>query len=159
MAYYSPELVRYINNPGARDRLSGASDVFALGLVYSEWLTGRKPGFDRDARYAGVAAARGDRLTVDGIPNAELTDLVEAMVAEVPSQRPAADRVHAILRAVRDAKSTDLGAVGASGGGTAGDSSTGLRGSLLKKGCYSISTETERASTLRGSLVKKAARE
>src|SRR3712207_2815408 len=39
--YYSPELLGYIQEAGVRsDELGVASDVFALGLIYTEYLTG-----------------------------------------------------------------------------------------------------------------------
>ena len=41
-------------------------DVFALGIVFTEWLTSHKPDFDPKARYAGVAGARGEIFVLAG---------------------------------------------------------------------------------------------
>lgn len=42
--YYSPELLGYIQQAGvAASQLGVASDLFALGLIYTEYLTGRRP--------------------------------------------------------------------------------------------------------------------
>ena len=45
--YYSPELLGYIQQAGVpHNQLGVASDVFALGLIYTEYLTGAPPPFD-----------------------------------------------------------------------------------------------------------------
>jgi serine/threonine protein kinase len=156
MAYYSPELVRYINTPNRRDRLSAESDIFALGLVYSEWLTGSKPAFDTDARYAGVAVARGERLRVEGISPPELEGLVVRMVSDPASKRPRASEVHAALRAVRTAIGPDLEGPHPTARSLAVEPSGSLRGSLLRKGGASKRTAgAEGAPALRGSLAKR----
>ncbi|HWX95234.1 MAG TPA: protein kinase [Solirubrobacteraceae bacterium] len=157
MAYYSPELVRYINAPNQRDRLTPRSDIFALGLVYHEWLTGTRPGFDLDARYAGVAVARGERLRVGGMAPPELRDLLVRMVTDPASDRPSADEVHATLRGVRAAVGSDLDAGHHTAAPTAAEPST-LRGTLLKKGGRSKPTGGE-GQALRGSLAERKARE
>ncbi len=55
--YYSPELLGYIQEAGVQPtELGVASDVFALGLIYSECLTGAAPPFDA-ARYHEAAVA------------------------------------------------------------------------------------------------------
>jgi eukaryotic-like serine/threonine-protein kinase len=155
MAYYSPELVRYINEPHKGGRLSGASDIFALGLVYSEWLTGRKPDFDPDARYAGVAAARGQRLGVDSIAPAALADLIGQMVSPVPSERPKAQKVHATLRAMRGSLSEDPDIAPSPSEET--PPAGGLHGSLLRKkaGESGPVEGSSVVSRLRGSLAAK----
>lgn len=151
MAYYSPELVRYINAPGRGDHLSGGSDIFALGLVYCEWVTGGKPGFDPDARYAGVAVARGECLGVEAVSPPELKDLIARMIAGQTSDRPSASEVHTVLREVRGAVDvTDEDPSPAKS--LSPESSGGLRGSLLKRRGKQAA---EGKPTLRGSLAKK----
>jgi serine/threonine protein kinase len=159
MAYYSPELVRYINEPVPGTRLGCSSDVFALGLVFTEWLTGSKPKFDVEARYAGVASARGEKLSVDGIMPSALAELVASMIAENPASRPTAAEVHSAVRRVRDTEPVDSPGVDlADVLGIEGPTRT-LRGSLLKKKAGVRDPEDSDASSLRGSLVKKAAHE
>lgn len=166
MAYYSPELVRYINKPDEGGRLSGASDIFALGLVYSEWLTGGKPGFDPGARYAGVAAARGEELDVDAIEAAPLADLIGRMVSPVPSNRPKSEEVHATLRTLRgtpDAAASSTAGAGRKRAASEPAAGKGLQGSLLKKRAAEEGPSDEppvrdsapSTSSLRGALTKR----
>jgi serine/threonine protein kinase len=46
MNYYSPELISYIQASAPAVVLTEASDIFALGLIYAEYLTGALPPFD-----------------------------------------------------------------------------------------------------------------
>ena len=64
MNYYSPELVGYIQETGtAAHQLTQKADIFALGLIYAEYLTGALPAFDAARyQYAGVAARAGEIL-------------------------------------------------------------------------------------------------
>ena len=102
--YYSPELLGYIQDAGvAPSELGVASDVFALGLIYTEYLTGAPPPFDV-ARYhePAVAVRSGETLRVPrhGIPT-QLADLVDAMLSADPARRPTIGEVHAILMALK----------------------------------------------------------
>ena len=67
--YYSPELGRYIQ----KDKdikpayLQVKSDIFALGLVYCQYLTGELPDFDKEKyKYPYVAVYDDIQLTVEG---------------------------------------------------------------------------------------------
>lgn len=104
MNYYSPELVGYIQETGVTgDELGTAADLFALGMVYTEFLTGQMPVFDRE-RYghASIAASAGERLRV---PPADVPDqvcaVVERMLLVDPPARPAIGEVHAELLRIR----------------------------------------------------------
>ena len=102
--YYSPELLGYIQEAGVTPAELGlASDVFALGLIYTEYLTGAPPPFDV-ARYhePAVAVRSGERLRIPrGEIPTELADLVDAMLAPDPAQRPTIAQVHATLMTIR----------------------------------------------------------
>ena len=70
--YYSPELLGYIQEAGVQPgELGVASDIFALGLIYTEFLTGAVPPFDA-ARYhePAVAIRHGETLRIPrrGVP-------------------------------------------------------------------------------------------
>jgi serine/threonine protein kinase len=102
--YYSPELLGYIQDVGVKpEELGVASDVFALGLIYTEFLTGAVPPFDA-ARYhePAVAVRSGEVLR---IPRAglepSLADMVDAMLLSDPTQRPTIAEVHATLMGIR----------------------------------------------------------
>ena len=62
MNYYSPELVRYIQGTGRAADLTTASDIFALGLIYAEYLTGVLPAFDPAHHEAAIAVLNGATL-------------------------------------------------------------------------------------------------
>jgi eukaryotic-like serine/threonine-protein kinase len=102
--YYSPELLGYIQEAGvAPGELGVASDIFALGLIYTEYLTGAPPPFDV-ARYhePAVAVRSGETLRIPrrGIPT-QLADLIDAMMSPDPTRRPTIGHVHATLMTIR----------------------------------------------------------
>jgi serine/threonine protein kinase len=102
--YYSPELLGYIQEAGvAPGELGVASDIFALGLIYTEYLTGAQPPFDV-ARYhePAVAVRSGETLRIprEGIP-AQLADLIDAMLLPDPARRPTIGHLHATLMTIR----------------------------------------------------------
>jgi serine/threonine protein kinase len=102
--YYSPELLGYIQEAGVTPaELGVAADVFALGLIYTEFLTGSMPPYDVATYHeAAVAVRSGETLR---IPRAGvlpvLADLVDAMLLADPKQRPTISQVHATLMKVR----------------------------------------------------------
>lgn len=102
--YYSPELLGYVQHAGVTPaELGAASDVFALGLIYTEYLTGSPPPFDT-AKYhePAVAVRSGENLRIPrlGSPT-ELADLVDQMLSADPGHRPSIGDVHAALMAIR----------------------------------------------------------
>ena len=104
--YYSPELLGYIQEAGvAPAQLGVASDVFALGLIFTEFLTGAPPPFDAPTFHEPAVAVRSGavlRVPRAGV-RSELADLVDQMLAADPIQRPTIARVHATLMAIRPA--------------------------------------------------------
>jgi serine/threonine protein kinase len=101
--YYSPELLSYIQEDGVQgSELGTAADVFALGLIYSEFLTGRIPPYDPAYGEPAVAVRSGVVLHVDrsGLDPA-LADLVDRMMLASPAARPGIAEVHATLMGVR----------------------------------------------------------
>jgi eukaryotic-like serine/threonine-protein kinase len=104
MSYYSPELVGYIQEAGTAAReLTQKADIFALGLIYSEYLTGALPPFDAGRyQYAAVAVRAGEilRLPATTLP-AGVEDLVNRMLLADPAARPTVAATHAALMGVR----------------------------------------------------------
>src|SRR5215211_6471346 len=102
--YYSPELLGYIQEAGvAPSELGVASDIFAWGLIYTEYLTGAPPPFDV-ARYhePAVAVRSGEALRIPrGAFPTQLADLIDAMLSPDPARRPTIGHVHATLMTVR----------------------------------------------------------
>ncbi len=113
MNYYSPELVRYIQGAAPAADLTPASDIFALGLIYTEYLTGAAPAFDRAHHEPAVAVLNGARLTLPpaGLP-APVVDLVDRMMAAAPAQRPSIAEVHRDLMGIRAAMPTSATVLG-----------------------------------------------
>ena len=101
--YYSPELLGYIQEAGVRpDELGTASDVFALGLIYCEYVTGAPPPFDPAYHEPAVAARSGHTLRVprSGVLP-ELADLIDRMLSVDRAVRPSIAEVHATLMTIR----------------------------------------------------------
>jgi serine/threonine protein kinase len=89
-AYLAPEQV-------TGDEVSGATDVYSLGLVLLEALTGRRE-FLGAATEAAVARLHRDPEVPDSLPE-EWRELLARMMSRDPAERPAADEVAERLRA------------------------------------------------------------
>ncbi len=102
MNYYSPELVRYIQGDAGPGELSEASDIFALGLIYAEYLTGSLPAFDPAFHESAIAVLHGQalRLGPSRAP-APVIELVERMLLPDPAARPTIGQVHSTLMSLR----------------------------------------------------------
>jgi serine/threonine protein kinase len=108
MNYYSPELVGYVQETGtAAHQLTQKADIFALGLIYAEFLTGTPPAFDVAYQYAGVAARAGEvlRLPPTDLP-APVGELVDRMLLADPTARPTIAETHTTLMGIRTATTT-----------------------------------------------------
>jgi serine/threonine protein kinase len=102
MNYYSPELVSYIQGGTGAERLSTASDIFALGLIYAEYLTGAMPAFDPTFHEAAIAVLHGAVLRLPaGRTPAPIVELVEQMLLADPAARPTVGEIHSRLMAYR----------------------------------------------------------
>jgi len=102
MAYYSPELAGYIRQDERilPADLTTKSDIFALGLLFCQYLVGKVPSFDR-ARFAypSLAVAQGELLTMDAtdVPVA-LQNLVNQMLVLDYKARPSIQEVFDVLK-------------------------------------------------------------
>ena len=113
--YYSPELLGYIQETGVRaEELGVASDVFALGLIYTEYLTGAPPPFEKKYHEPAVAIGSGATLRIprDGV-QPELAALIDRMMDGDPARRPTIGDVHATLMSIRPAGEVAPAATGA----------------------------------------------
>lgn len=102
--YYSPELLRYVTkSPDAKaGDLELRSDTFALGLIYTEYLTGAKPDFDQKRyHYACEAVNDGASLTLPAAIVEPIRSLVARMLAPRPDQRPTISEVFDSVKASR----------------------------------------------------------
>lgn len=94
--YFSPEACLHIW--GEPVKLTCKMDVFALGVLFHQYFTGKLPEFDREAFcYPGEAVANGAPLTLAPELPWELAELFGAMLAPLPEERPAAAEVFEAL--------------------------------------------------------------
>ena len=107
MNYYSPELISYIQGSAPAGVLTEASDIFALGLIYAEYLTGALPAFDPAHHEAAIAVLNGAelRLAPGDVPT-PVVALVERMLLADPAARPTVAEVHATLMGLRSGTPT-----------------------------------------------------
>jgi serine/threonine protein kinase len=62
--YYSPELAQYIATRGKTTAPTKQSDIFALGLIFCRYWTGKMPNFSPSYNYAYEAVLKGEKLTL-----------------------------------------------------------------------------------------------
>jgi serine/threonine protein kinase len=158
MNYYSPELVGYVQETRTAAELTQKADIFALGLIYAEYLTGALPPFDAGHQYAGVAARAGEilRLPPISLP-APMVELVDRMLLADPAARPTIAEIHTTLMGIRTPTTTTAVLTGAPA--TAAPSvPSRLKGRGLRKGAGPASVSApERGPTRRlvGKLLER----
>jgi eukaryotic-like serine/threonine-protein kinase len=134
--YYSPELLGYIQEAGVlAAELGVSSDLFALGLIFTEFLTGEPPPFDTATYHEPAVAVRAGatlRIPRTGL-DPQLADLVDAMLDPAPARRPTIAQVHAGLMAIR---------VPGTEPGTRRSAPTALRGKGVGVGLRGSSADT-----------------
>ena len=101
-AYYSPELLNYVRLGGAdiAARIETKSDIYAMGLVFHQYITGVLPDFDRkhfDSAAAFSLLGRGF-LDEDVKGCGALSPLIASMLHSDPLKRPASSEILAALR-------------------------------------------------------------
>ena len=96
--YLSPEACMFIC--GEETRLTEKMDVFALGLLFHQYLTGKLPEYDHDKNdYAHEAVLDGDKIVIsDELPE-DIQDLLSRMLLYRPEERPSSEEVYYCLKA------------------------------------------------------------
>lgn len=90
--YFSPEAWTAIL--GEEAQLTCKLDIFALGVLFHQYLTGKLPGYDEEKfSCAGEAVAAGEKLNISWNMPADLRRVVCQMLAANPYERPSAQDV------------------------------------------------------------------
>jgi len=135
--YCSPEALLYITQSPRADprKLQLSSDIFALGLIYAEYLTGRLPQFDTGRyQYPAEAVLDGHRLEVSEIGEM-LSHLLARMLDGDYTRRPPIGEVFEIIKSEATAAPAAAGRLG---------------GTLITR-----ASRTVTAPQLSGSLIKR----
>jgi len=117
--YYSPELGKYIGDDGSSlsEKITCKSDVFALGIIFHEYLTGRKPmntKFPKEHAYSIVGG--GYELVLDSGLSSGMIALLKRMLHVNPVKRPDCGEVLAALREIEKTPTTSRSAKGLTDG-------------------------------------------
>jgi serine/threonine protein kinase len=112
-AYGAPEWFGYATNDDriTAPMLTKATDIFALGLIFHQYLINAMPGFATRFSAPGQAVAAGERLAFDEEVSPRLVGLLDRMLAPKPGDRPTISQVFGELR------HEELLALGVSGAG------------------------------------------
>lgn len=96
--YYSPEMYKYIIDEDGivpRSSLTVKSDIFALGVIFAEYLTGSKPIISKE--YGGTYSAVSAGVPIGFKPSEHLTPNMEKLLRSMllldPANRPSIDEV------------------------------------------------------------------
>jgi serine/threonine protein kinase len=106
--YYSPELLDYVQKRETdATKLTTQSDVFALGIVFHQYLVGEAPPFPDDYQYLCEAVRAGHIVTSESlgeIGSPSLAELLSSMMRLKASDRPSSFVVQNALRDIRVGK-------------------------------------------------------
>lgn len=95
LPYYSPELTNYSLGIATNSQLTQKSDIFALGLLFCQYLTGQFPSPLPSGKYASSVVNDGVKIQIDttcALP-VNLTSLVNSMLLSNPLSRPDINQV------------------------------------------------------------------
>lgn len=99
MVYLSPE--GFLHIADIESNLSCKMDVFALGLLFHQYLTGELPGFDtNEYQYAYESVLDGKSLDVSKIEHEGCRKVIEKMLKKRPKDRPDMRKVFEILHSI-----------------------------------------------------------
>lgn len=143
--YYSPELLNYIQKRETSPAsMTTKSDIFALGIVFHQYLAGEMPSFSDEFQYTCEAVRAGYEFTAEGLTGVgsdSLASLISKMLALNPADRPDAFSVLNMLKDVKGGrditKPTSIPTTGSTISTTTvvptGEKKRGLRGRLVEE--------------------------
>lgn len=104
LVYYAPEAYRVI--VGEELTLSPKIDVFALGLLFHQYYTGKLPGIPKGYAYSYEAVIDGHDLVLENSIPDDLAFIIRSMLKSDPDKRPAMDIVCDALQTISNAPKT-----------------------------------------------------
>ncbi len=105
MNYFSPEVYRAWREEGMH--LTCKMDVFSMGVLFHQYLTGKLPGFpSEEFESVGEAVSCGEKAQVSESLPKDMYNLIVAMLDTDPNKRPTAEDVFNILSGTKVATYT-----------------------------------------------------
>lgn len=97
--YYSPELFEYVKDSGkcGKSELTNKSDIFTLGLIFSEYLCGIKPKFPEKYKSVAEYVADSNEIAIGSLPK-KIKELINSMLLKNIEQRPDIRQVFETLK-------------------------------------------------------------
>lgn len=93
--YYAPEV--WLGIQGEEVQLTCKLDVFSMGVLFHEYFSGDRPGFDKGFECTGAAVAMGAPVHISENIPADIGELISQMLIANPEERPTAQEVYRIL--------------------------------------------------------------
>lgn len=112
LVYFSPEACKHFW--GEAPVLTCKMDVFALGVLFHQYFSGKLPGFDPSlGHYTGEAVAKGGSVTVAADIPEDVRVLLQKMLDADPANRPSATEVYALFagRTLSEIQKEEAGSV------------------------------------------------
>lgn len=89
--YYSPELQLYVKEKVGKESMTTKSDIFTLGIVFTEYLNGKRPSFNEKYNSLAQSVADGNKASVRIKDESELpglSELINSMLRYEHDKRP-----------------------------------------------------------------------
>jgi serine/threonine protein kinase len=98
--YYSPEVLQYIKNAdgSGKENMTTKSDIFTLGIIFHEYLLGKKPNIDAKYRTVAESVENGSPVEIKDL-SGQLCNLINSMLHKDKDARP---RIEEVLNTLRN---------------------------------------------------------
>lgn len=99
LVYLSPEIyLSMLDKNIAEGKLTHKIDIFALGIMFHQYLTGKMPMIDKsEYDYIFEAVLDSGKITIDSSLESNLQDIIKKMLSVEPTERPEAQQVFEVL--------------------------------------------------------------